>query len=215
MSRFRSPLEGARTSRPHGYTYPSQAREDTVQVRRRLELAVDDVRGVRIFPHIVLVVKLVLKYVVDHTAEKGDICSGAYAAVNVRELRRTCVAWINVDDLASTLFALIAHLKKMGWFSAALLPMMSTQSEFFMSIQLICHSASSKRFRQTGACFLIFESQELLRQDADVVIFIYRPEVYGRTENEGIAELLLETTEWAYWFGEVSVCQRVMYCLQI
>jgi replicative DNA helicase len=30
-----------------------------------------------------------------------------------------------------------------------------------------------------------------IEQDADVVIFIYRPEVYGRTEEEGIAEIII------------------------
>ncbi len=30
-----------------------------------------------------------------------------------------------------------------------------------------------------------------IEQDADVVIFIYRPEVYGRTEQEGIAEIII------------------------
>jgi replicative DNA helicase len=30
-----------------------------------------------------------------------------------------------------------------------------------------------------------------IEQDADVVIFIYRPEVYGQAEKEGIAEIIL------------------------
>ncbi len=82
------------------------AAEHALQIFGVLELAFDDRGGVGIRHHILLEPEIVRENVIDQTAEKGDVGSGADADEHIRNGGRAREAGINMQNLAALRFGL-------------------------------------------------------------------------------------------------------------
>ena len=86
-----------------------QTREDPVQVGGRLEVLVDDVGGVRVPLHVVIVIALVLDDVLDHPADERDVGARSDLREQVRVRRRAVEARVHHDQPRPSLAHRLLH----------------------------------------------------------------------------------------------------------